>query len=66
MYEHARKYQLSGAYIRHACLRAASLAAQEETSVHQHHLERAVALEFAEVGNLSTTESIACGEETDE
>ena len=50
----ARKYQLSGGYIRNACLRAAFLAAQEETSLHQHHLERAVALEFAELGKLST------------
>jgi len=55
----ARKYQLSGGYIRNACLRAAFLAAQEETTVHQHHLERAVALEFAEMGKLSTTGSIA-------
>jgi AAA+ superfamily predicted ATPase len=51
----ARKYQLSGGYIRNACLRAAFLAAQEETTLHQHHLERAVALEFAELGNLSPT-----------
>ncbi len=50
----ARKYQLSGGYIRNACLRAAFLAAQEETSLHQHHLERAVALEFSELGKLST------------
>ncbi len=49
----ARKYQLSGGYIRNACLRAAFLAAQEEMLLHQHHLERAVALEFAELGNLS-------------
>ncbi len=55
----ARKYQLSGGYIRNACLRAAFLAAQEETSLHQHHLERAVALEFAELGKLSTTGTIA-------
>jgi len=50
----ARKYQLSGGYIRNACLRAAFLAAQQETALHQHHLERAVALEFAELGKLST------------
>ncbi|HWO26516.1 MAG TPA: ATP-binding protein [Kofleriaceae bacterium] len=50
----ARKYQLSGGYIRNACLRAAFLAAQEETLLQQHHLERAVALEFAELGKLST------------
>jgi SpoVK/Ycf46/Vps4 family AAA+-type ATPase len=55
----ARKYQLSGGYIRNACLRAAFLAAQEETTLHQHHLERAVALEFAELGKLSTTGTIA-------
>ncbi len=50
----ARKYQLSGGYIRNACLRAAFLAAQEETSLHQRHLERAVTLEFAELGKLSS------------
>jgi hypothetical protein len=54
----ARKYQLSGGYIRNACLRAAFLAAQEETSLQQHHLERAVALEFTEMGKLSTTGAI--------
>ena len=56
--ELAARYQLSGGYIRNACLRAAFLAAQEETSLHQHHLERAVALEFAELGKLSSTGSI--------
>jgi len=50
----ARKYQLSGGYIRNSCLRAAFLAAQEETALHQRHLERAVALEFAELGKLSS------------
>ena len=50
----ARKYQLSGGYIRNACLRAAFLAAQDETMLHQRHLERAVALEFAELGKLSS------------
>jgi len=54
----ARKYQLSGGYIRNACLRAAFLAAQDETSLHQHHLERAVALEFAELGKLSHSGAI--------
>jgi hypothetical protein len=54
----ARKYQLSGGYIRNACLRAAFLAAQEETTLHQHHLDRAVALEFAELGKLSTSGAI--------
>jgi ATP-dependent 26S proteasome regulatory subunit len=50
----ARKYQIAGGYIRNACLRAAFLAAQEESVLHQHHLERAVALEFAELGKLSS------------
>jgi hypothetical protein len=54
----ARKYQLSGGYIRNACLRAAFLAAQDETSLHQGHLERAVALEFAELGKLSSAGAI--------
>jgi SpoVK/Ycf46/Vps4 family AAA+-type ATPase len=55
----ARKYQLSGGYIRNACLRAAFLAAQDETSLHQRHLERAVALEFAELGKLSNSGAIS-------
>jgi AAA+ superfamily predicted ATPase len=50
----ARKYQLSGGYIRNACLRAAFLAAQDATRVAQEHLERAVALEFAEFGKLTS------------
>jgi hypothetical protein len=49
----AHKYQLSGGYIRNACLRAAFLAAQDDTAISQHHLERAVALEYAELGKLS-------------
>jgi hypothetical protein len=54
----ARDYQLSGGYIHNACLRAAFLAAQEATPLRQHHLERAVALEFAQVDTLSTTGAI--------
>ena len=50
----AHKYQLSGGYIRNACLRAAFLAAADGGALTQHHLERAVALEFAELGKLST------------
>jgi hypothetical protein len=55
----ARKYQLSGGYIRNACLRAAFLAAQDETPLHQRHLDRAVTLEFAELGKLSNSGAIA-------
>jgi SpoVK/Ycf46/Vps4 family AAA+-type ATPase len=54
----AHKYQLSGGYIRNACLRAAFLAAQDGHAVTQAHLERAVALEFAELGKLSNSGAI--------
>ncbi len=54
----AHKYQLSGGYIRNACLRAAFLAAAEQDALSQAHLERAVALEFAELGKLSSTGSL--------
>jgi hypothetical protein len=54
----ARKYQIAGGYIRNACLRAAFLAAQEESSLDQTYLERAVALEFAELGKLSSSGAI--------
>lgn len=36
----------------------AGFDAQDETSLHQSHLERAVALEFAENGKLSTSGAI--------
>ena len=55
----ARKYQLSGGYIRNACVRAAFLAAQEESPLHQRHLERAVALELTDLGKLSSGGVIA-------
>ncbi len=54
----ARKYQIAGGYIRNACLRAAFLAAQDEGPLSQDHLERAVALEFAELGKLSSSGAI--------
>jgi hypothetical protein len=53
--ELARKYQLSGGYIRNATLRAAFLAAQEESPLMHEHLERAVKLEFKELGKLAET-----------
>jgi hypothetical protein len=55
----ARKYQLSGGYIRNACLRAAFLAAQDEMPLGAGHLERAITLEINEAGKLSTTGAIA-------
>jgi ATP-dependent 26S proteasome regulatory subunit len=53
--ELAKKYQLSGGYIRNASLRAAFLAAQEKSSLSQRHLDRAVQMEFREVGKLAVT-----------
>lgn len=49
----AHKYELSGGYIRNACLRAAFLAAEDGRPLTQAHLELAVQLEYAEVGKLS-------------
>lgn len=51
----ASRYKLSGGYIRNACVRAAFLAAEEGSALTHAHLERAVELEFAEVGKLSTS-----------
>jgi hypothetical protein len=48
----ARRYQLSGGYIRNAAVRAAFLAALEESPLRQEHLERAVKLEYREMGKL--------------
>jgi SpoVK/Ycf46/Vps4 family AAA+-type ATPase len=49
----ARRFPLSGGYIRNSALRAAFLAAQEATPLTQSHLERAVLLEYRELGKLS-------------
>jgi SpoVK/Ycf46/Vps4 family AAA+-type ATPase len=49
----ARRFPLSGGYIRNSALRAAFLAAQENTPLSQSHLERAVLLEYRELGKLS-------------
>ena len=49
----ARRYKMSGGYIRNAALRAAFLAAEEQTALSQDHLERAVRAEFREGGKLA-------------
>jgi hypothetical protein len=49
----ARRFPLSGGYIRNSALRAAFLAAQEGTPLTQQHLERAVLLEYRELGKLA-------------
>jgi ATPase family associated with various cellular activities (AAA)/Winged helix domain, variant len=53
--ELARRFPLSGGYIRNSTLRAAFLAAQEERPLSQDHLVRAIQLEYRELGKLSTT-----------
>ncbi len=49
----ARKFELSGGYIRNSALRAAYLAAQERRPLSQAHLLRAIALEYRELGKLA-------------
>jgi SpoVK/Ycf46/Vps4 family AAA+-type ATPase len=49
----ARRFPLSGGYIRNSALRAAFLAAQERAPITQAHLERAVLLEYRDLGKLS-------------
>ena len=51
----ARRYPLSGGYIRNCALRAAFLAAHEGRRLAQSHLVRAIQLEYREIGKLSTT-----------
>jgi hypothetical protein len=49
----ARRYRLSGGYIRNATIRAAFLAAEEHAPLSQDHLERAVKAEFREIGKIA-------------
>jgi SpoVK/Ycf46/Vps4 family AAA+-type ATPase len=49
----AIRFRLSGGYIRNAALRAAFLAAEEGTSLTQDHIERAIRMEFREIGKLA-------------
>jgi len=51
----ARRFPLSGGYIRNSALRAAFLAAQERRPLAQDHLVRAVELEYRGLGKLSNT-----------
>ena len=50
--ELARRFRLSGGYIRNATLRAAFLAAEEQSPLTQDHLERAIKAEFREIGKI--------------
>lgn len=49
----ARRFELSGGYIRNAALRAAFLAAEEEQPISMHHLEHAARLECEGIGKLA-------------
>ena len=51
----AKRFPLSGGYIRNCALRAAFLAAHEGQPMGQQHLLRAIQLEYREMGKLSTT-----------
>ncbi len=49
----AQRFRLSGGYIRNAVLRGAFLAAEEGTSLTHEHLERAIRMEYREIGKLA-------------
>jgi hypothetical protein len=49
----SQRFRLSGGYIRNAALRAAFLAAEEGSSLTHEHLERAIRMEFREIGKLA-------------
>ncbi|HEY4178837.1 MAG TPA: ATP-binding protein [Kofleriaceae bacterium] len=49
----ANKFPLAGGNIMNALVRAATSAQADGTSIQQHHLERAAALEYAEMGFLA-------------
>ena len=49
----ARRYRLSGGYIRNCALRAAFIAAEEGGTLTSDHLERAIKAEFREIGKLA-------------
>ncbi len=51
----AQKFRLSGGYIRNAALRAAFLAVEEGSALTQSHIERAIKMEFREIGKLAET-----------
>jgi hypothetical protein len=51
----AQRFRLSGGYIRNAALRAAFLAVEEGSALTHAHLERAIRMEFREIGKLAET-----------
>lgn len=53
--ELARRFRMSGGYIRNAALRAAFFAAEDASILTQAHIERAVKAEFTAIGKLGDT-----------
>jgi hypothetical protein len=51
----AKRYPMSGGYIRNCVVRAAFLAASEGAALSQEHLARVIELEYRESGKLSKT-----------
>ena len=49
----ARRYEMSGGYIKNAALRAAFLAADEDSEITGAHLERAARVEYEAMGKLA-------------
>ncbi|MEO8706932.1 MAG: ATP-binding protein, partial [Kofleriaceae bacterium] len=49
----ARRYRLSGGYIRNCALRAAFIAVEEGSALTADHLARAIKAEFREIGKLA-------------
>lgn len=50
----ARRFEMTGGYIRNAALRAAFLAADEGTSISEAHLEHAARMEYDGMGKISS------------
>lgn len=50
----AQRFVMSGGHIRNAVMRAAFLAADEQTSIHPAHFARAAQLEYEALGKVST------------
>lgn len=53
--ELARRYEMSGGYIKNAALRAAFMAAHENSPITMTHLERAARMEYEAMGKLSVS-----------
>ena len=49
----ARRYAMSGGYIKNAALRAAFLAADEDGAITEAHLDRAARVEYEAMGKLA-------------